>query len=241
MTILRTASRVGAAILLCMPQVLVAQSAPLKRPIPYPVVPSPGFQLAIENGTRTETGEPGPAYWQQWTDYELSATLDPDERRVTGSARITHFNRFALALPVVFVHLHQNVHAEGAIRNRPAEVTGGVRLDRVVADGMTLEDSSTRTGAGYTVDGTLLVISPPRPIPPGGSMVFEIEWSFTVPQAGFGRMGWSDDNLFLIAYWFPKMAVLDDVIGWHTDPYLGNAEFYDGFGSYDLTINAPAT
>ncbi len=240
MTILRTGSRVSAAILLCLPQMLVAQAPPGRRPIPNPIVPSLDFQLAIESRTRTETGEPGPAYWQQWTDYELTATLDPDEKRVTGSVRITHFNRFSLPLPAVALHLHQNVHVAGAIRNRPAEVTGGVRLDRVVADGMTLEDSSTRTGAGYVVDGTLLVISPPRPIPPGGSMVFEIEWSFTVPQAGFGRMGWSDDNLFLIAYWFPKMAVLDDVIGWHTDPYLGNAEFYDGFGSYDLTIDAPA-
>ena len=36
------------------------------------------------------------------------------------------------------------------------------------------------------------------------------------------------------------MAVLDDVIGWHVDPYLGNAEFYDGFGSYDFSIDAPA-
>ena len=114
-----TASCVGAAILLSLPQMLVAQVTPVRRPIPYPVVPSLEFQLAIENGTRTETGEPGPAYWQQWTDYELSATLDPDEKRVMGSARITHFNRFTLPLPVVALHLHQNVHAVGAVRNTP--------------------------------------------------------------------------------------------------------------------------
>ncbi|MCH7890413.1 MAG: hypothetical protein IH921_02805, partial [Gemmatimonadetes bacterium] len=171
MTILRTAGRLGAAILLCMPQVLVAQSAPVRRPIPYPLVPSPEFQLAIENGTRTETGEPGPAYWQQWTDYELTATLDPDEKRVTGSARITHFNRFSQPLPVVALHLHQNVHAEGAIRNNPAEVTGGMTLNPVVADGMTLEEGSIQAGPAYEVDGTLLIIRPPRPVPAGGSMV----------------------------------------------------------------------
>ena len=198
------------------------------------------FQRAIENGTRTETGEPGPAYWQQWTDYELSATLDPDEKRVTGSARITHFNRFSQPLPVVVLHLHQNVHAEGALRNTPAEVTGGMSLNLVVADGMTLEEGSTQAGAAYEVDGTLLVIRPPRPVPAGGSMVFEFEWSFIVPEDGLGRMGWDDDNVIFVGYWFPKMAVLDDVIGWHVDPYLGNAEFYDGFGSYDLSIDAPA-
>ena len=54
MTVLQTASRVGAAILLSLPQMLVAQATPVSRPIPYPVVPSLEFQLAIENGTRTE-------------------------------------------------------------------------------------------------------------------------------------------------------------------------------------------
>ena len=49
-------------------------------------------------------------------------------------------------------------------------------------------------------------------------MVFEFEWSFIVPESGLGRMGWNDDNLFMVAYWFPKMAVLDDVVGWHVDP-----------------------
>ena len=240
MTIPRTASRVGAAILLCLPQMLAGQAAPLRRPIPYPVVPSLEFQLAVENGTRTETGEPGPAYWQQWTDYELSATLDPDEKRVTGSARITHFNRFSRPLPVVALHLHQNVHAEGALRNTPVEVTGGMTLNLVVADGITLEEGSTQAGPAYEVDGTLLVIRPPRSVPAGGSMVFEFEWSFIVPQDGLGRMGWDDDNVLFVGYWFPKMAVLDDVIGWHVDPYLGNAEFYDGFGSYDFSIDAPA-
>ena len=235
-----TVGRVGAAILLCMPHVLGAQAAPVGRPIPYPLVPSPEFQFAIENGTRTETGEPGPAYWQQWTDYELSATLDPDEKRVTGSARITHHNRAPQPLPRVALHLHQNLHTEGARRNTPAEVTGGMTLDLVVADGMTLEEGSTQNGPAYEVDGTLLVIRPPRPVPAGGSMVFEFEWSFIVPQDGLGRMGWDDDNVLFVGYWFPKMAVLDDVVGWHLDPYMGNSEFYDGFGSYEVSIDAPA-
>jgi hypothetical protein len=176
-----TASRVGAAILLCLPQMLVAQASSARRPIPYPVVPSREFRLAIESGTRTSTGEPGPAYWQQWTDYELSASLDPEEKRVTGSARITHFNRFSQPLPVVALHLHQNVHAVGALRNTPAEVTGGMTVNLVVADGMTLEEGSPQAGPSYEVDGTLLVIRPPRPVPAGGSMVFEFEWSFIVP------------------------------------------------------------
>jgi hypothetical protein len=52
-------------------------------------------------------------------------------------------------------------------------------------------------------------------------------------------MGHSRDNLLYLAYWYPQMAVYDDVVGWQTDPFLGGAEFYMGFGSYEYTVDAP--
>jgi hypothetical protein len=67
----------------------------------------------------------------------------------------------------------------------------------------------------------------------------EIEWGVTVPQNGSGRMGHSDREMYFMAYWFPKMAVFDDLRGWDADPYLGNAEFYDGFGDYEASITVP--
>jgi aminopeptidase N len=36
------------------------------------------------------------------------------------------------------------------------------------------------------------------------------------------------------------MAVYDDVNGWQTDQYLGNAEFYMGYGNYDVSLTVPA-
>jgi hypothetical protein len=36
------------------------------------------------------------------------------------------------------------------------------------------------------------------------------------------------------------MAVYDDVNGWHTDQYLGQAEFYMGYGDYDVALTVPA-
>ena len=88
----------------------------VRRPIPYPVVPSRGFLKAVENGTRTTSGRPGPAYWQQWADYELAATLRPAERRLYGKGRIAYHNRSPDSLSTVYLHLMQNVHAVGAMR-----------------------------------------------------------------------------------------------------------------------------
>ena len=53
-------------------------------------------------------------------------------------------------------------------------------------------------------------------------------------------MGYSQDNLFYLAYWYPAFAVSDDVEGWVTEPFLGQTEFYAGFADYDLTVEAPA-
>jgi hypothetical protein len=220
--------------------VLLSSLAAAQRPIPYPVTPSPGFQQAVSRGTRTVTGEPGPRYWQQWTDYTLFASLDPAGRRLTGRAQIRYHNRSPHTLPVVFLQLPQNLHAKGAVRLEPQEVTGGMLITRVVASGQRLSPEALDRGAGYEVFGTTMAVRPPAAVMPGGQLALDIEWAFTVPQSGAGRMGWSGDNLFHIAYWYPQMAVFDDVVGWQTDGYTGNAEFYAGFGSYALAVEAPA-
>ena len=214
-------------------------SADRTREALFSVTPPRAFTAAVERGTRTATGRPGPSYWQQWTEYDLTARLDPVARRVDGTARIVYYNRSPATLPVVFLHLDQNLHAPGVVRNEPQEITGGVVLDRVAAAGVRLDSVATQARRGYAVSGTRLAVRLPQPLAPGDSLTLEIGWHFLVPQSGAGRMGYSGDDLFHIAYWYPRMAVFDDVGGWHLDPYLGVAEFYGGFGSYRLAITAP--
>ena len=63
------------------------------RPIPYPVPEPPTFRRAVERGTRTRTGEPGPRYWTQFARYALRAELDPASKRLTGEGRVRYQNR----------------------------------------------------------------------------------------------------------------------------------------------------
>ena len=208
------------------------------RPIPYPATRSDEYERALRNGTRTATGAPGSEYWQQWADYTLRARIDTDEKRLYGSVSILYRNKSPDALAALYINLIQNVHAEGAPRNRPQEVTGGIDLERVsVADQVLVP--LTGDGPGYRVEATVLQILPPRPIAPGDSVAIEIDWSFKIPSQGVSnRMGWEDD-LFFLAYWYPQMAVYNDVVGWHTDWFMAGSEFYAGFGSYDLTVEVP--
>ncbi len=244
--------RMFALVALSGAGVLDAQSpaSTQRRPIPYPVVPPAGFLDAVREGTRTLTGEPGPNYWQQWTDYQLRARLLPDEKRVVGSARILYHNRSPDQLQFLALQLAQNVHTEGAVRHEPMEVTKGIELDEVTVGGRPApEMARPGPGPGYMVFGTTLGVFLDAPLAPRDSVSIAIRWAFDVPQAGAsGRMGWSEDNLFHIAYWYPHMAVYDDIVSfapiagltqWQIDQFTGGSEFYAGFGSYDLTIEAP--
>jgi hypothetical protein len=39
--------------------------------VPNPIEAPRGFQRAVQRGTRTTSGRPGPRYWQQWANYRI--------------------------------------------------------------------------------------------------------------------------------------------------------------------------
>jgi hypothetical protein len=195
-------------------------------------VVEPGyFRAALENGTRSPDGSPGPNYWQVYSDYDIRARLDPVSGLLSASEQIRFHNRSPYDLPTLALLLHQNIHAEGAARRGPEEVTGGIRLSRVTVEGRDLLPAQGFGGPGYQKLGGFMLLQLPEPLPAGESVNLAIDWSFIVPQNGGGRMGHSDREMYFIAYWFPKIAVFDDLRGWDAEPYLG-AEFYEGYGDY---------
>jgi hypothetical protein len=222
------------------------EAVTLQRPIPGPVVPPPYFRRALEQGTRSADGGPGPRYWQQHATYEIDARLDPAKGLLNGRQRIIYENRSPQELQALTLHLYQNLHAPGTVRARPQELTGGVRLARLAFGDEELALGDLSQGPGYAYLGTgdrpsqVLMIRPPGPVPSGDSVEIEIDWEFTLPQNSSGRMGHSDHEVYFVAYWFPRLAVYDDLRGWDTAPYLGGAEFYDGFGDYRVAITVPA-
>ncbi len=211
------------------------------RPTPYPVPLAPEFRAAIEAGTRTERGEPGPSYWQQWAEYDIRARLDTEARALSGSQTVRYHNRSPDPLTLLVVNLTQNYHAPGVERVRPAEVTGGKTIERVLVDGVELAEVMAPGSAGWRVDGTLMYLVLPAAVPAGGAVELGVDWSFLLPQAGAGgRMGYSGDELFYLGYWYPHLAVYDDAFGWHAEPFRGNAEFYSNFARYDVAVDVPA-
>jgi len=208
-----------------------------RRAIPAAVTPPPEFARAVSRGWRSEDGMPGTSYWQNWTGYDIDARLDPETGKVEGTVRILYAHDAPANLETVWLHLHQNLHKAGSPRLESQEITGGVTLTGVSADGEELRESTE--GPGYEVDGTLMQLRPTIRLEPGDTLQLDIDWEVTLPQNGSGRMGYSNREMYFVGYWFPKMVLFDDLRLWNAEPYLGPAEFYDGFADYDVSLTVP--
>ena len=224
------------------------------RPVPGPVYEIPGFTHAVEHGTRTRTGRPGASNWVQRARYSIDASIDVATNRVSGSERVTYLNNSPDTLRRLAVYLRQNAFAAGNPRNQTAFITGGVTLGRVAVNGAEIGPHSTGVNvvpitsianqkgpsqSGYTVDGTVMWIPLDTPLLPRDSVRLDIAWSYVPPPSpSDGRQG-REDHLYYMGYWYPQVAVYDDVNGWVADPYLLQAEFYMDPADYDVRLTVP--
>ena len=157
------------------PEVLTAQeSEEVRRPVPAPVVLPPFYQRALERGWRSEDGSPGHSYWQQSSSYELEARLDPETSELEGTVHIQNVNNAPASLPTIWLHLHQNLHRQGSPRRGSVEITDGIRLTGVSADGEELQEMELGDGPGYAVTGTLMQLAPGFPIEQGDTLELDI-------------------------------------------------------------------
>lgn len=193
---------------------------------------------------RTATGKPGPEYWQNKADYEIAINLDDKARKIAGSVRIIYTNNSPEELDYLWLLLEQNrfkadsrgsLSLEGDDTRYTGEMTDGYDIKSVKVNNQAVETIITDTRMQIWLDKPLAA--------KGGKLSIDIEFSYTIPKTGVDRMGILEAEtaeVFSIAQWYPQMAVLDDVNGWNTAPYLGAGEFYLGYGDFDYKITLPA-
>ncbi len=217
-----------------------APAAPTGKAKAYGLPAWPAFDQAVARGTRSLDGAPGPAYWQQSTRYVLRAELNTVSKRLSGTAQVTYHNNSPGTLPVIYVQAYGNLFEPGAKKNTEVLAQlGGISFTRVAANGTDLP--VTLPGAlapGYHVKGTVMAIQLPEPLAPGATLALDFTWDLRVPPNG--PRGGQDRETYVLSYWYPQVAVYDDVNGWQVDQYLGNAEFYMGYADYDVSLTVPA-
>ncbi|MBK5278177.1 MAG: M1 family metallopeptidase [Bacteroidia bacterium] len=219
--------------------------------------------LPTPNEYRTGSGSPGPKYWQQKADYVINAELNDVNASITGSETITYHNNSPDVLKYLWLQLDQNINSTDNLTSRTDtySIKDSVSA-KEIASNLDLYDfdgghkiKSIKDAAGkalsYTINATMMRIDLPQPLASGQRYVFAIEWSYNVPdrmkggsrndsRSGYENFPTDNNNLYLIAQWFPRMCVYDDVVGWQNKQFLGQGEFTLTFGDYNVNITVPS-
>ena len=122
--------RVALAFLAC---VAIAFNAAAQAPDPRDIFAPLTFPDPA-GPTRSVSGIPGPAYWQNRADYTIAARIDPATHVLTGHETITYFNNSPDPLDILWLQLDQNIYradARAAVSRRCCHYTDGDRLDKI--------------------------------------------------------------------------------------------------------------
>lgn len=199
-------------------------------------LPTPrNIEAAYKKSTRSVTGKPGNNYWQNTASYDMKISYDPAMRLLTGIADIDYTNNSPDTLKQIWFKLYPNLYKIGSPRDGridSADISGGVSIDSMWIDGARTE---TRR---LSVNGTNAVLSR-QSVAHGQVMRFRIAWHFILNKKSHNRTGEIEPGAAFIAYFFPRIAVYDDIDGWNTYPYTGTQEFYNDFCHFKVAITVP--
>src|SRR6476661_3774300 len=70
-----------------------------------------GTILPTPNEYRTASGAPGPKYWQQRCDYDITCNLDETARKLSGKETLTYYNNSPDNLTYLWLQLDENQHS----------------------------------------------------------------------------------------------------------------------------------
>ncbi|NNG26691.1 MAG: M1 family metallopeptidase, partial [Ignavibacteriaceae bacterium] len=199
------------------------------------------IQSAYEEGTRSFNGMPGDNYWQNSSDYKIKVEVDPQENLLTGSEEITYYNNSPDTLTRIVIRLYQDILKKGGARDwsLPSDgVHDGVQISKVIIAGKEVDMEDRKN---FNRSGTNLLITLNEVLHPNSQLYLSIDWNVYISDKVKIRMGAYDSTSFFIAYWYPQVAVYDDIDGWDRYNYSGQQEFYNDFSNFDVEIKVPNT
>ena len=199
-------------------------------------------QVASSSSNATDSKS---TYWQQHVDYKMDIDMDVNTYQYNGKQTLVYTNNSPDVLNRVYYHLYFNAFQPGSemdVRSRtiedpdrrvgdrisklaPNEI-GYIKVKSLKQDGKTLSHETV---------GTVLEVDLAKPIQPGESVTFTMDFDAQVPQQ-IRRSG--RDNAEGVALsmtqWYPKLAEYD-FEGWHADPYIGR-EFHGVWGDFEVNL-----
>ena len=216
-------------------------------------------ELPTPNDQHTASGAPGHAYTQQQVDYKMDIILDDDNERIYGEELITYHNNSKDVLPYLWIQLDQNMRAADS---KSPDINGGGASPLYTAaqfsksfmedpfdGGFKIEWVKNVDGsdADYLINQTMMRLNLETPLQPGATHQFKIKWWYNINnhrtqggRSGFEHFPEDGNNSYVIAQFYPRLCVYDNVEGWQNDQFWGRSEFALEFGNFEVNITTPA-
>lgn len=216
-------------------------------------------EFSTPNTYRGASGAPGPDYYQQQADYKMNIELDDKKHWIYGEETITYTNNSPDDLEFLWVQLDQNIRTKDskAKLKNGSKIKSEERVENYVKKylnkpfdgGFIIEHVKDASGKAlpYIVNFTMMRIDLAQPLKSKSQISFSIKWNYNIvdhtvnrARSGYEEFPKDGNRSYVIAQFFPRMAVYNDVEGWQNHQFWGNGEFALNFGNYDVNITVPA-
>ncbi len=217
-------------------------------------------EFSSPNIYRAASGAPGPSYYQQQADYKINVELDDKNKMIYGDETITYTNNSPQKLDYLWVQLDQNVRKKNSPsldRDSDTEIIpvyipdefdkeflkdpfdGGFNIEYV-------HDINNKP-LEYIINQTMMRVNLPKPLSTGEQFSFKIKWWYNINdhvnqdgRSGYETFPNDTNRAYIIAQFFPRMCVYNEVEGWQNQQFWGDGEFALPFGNYEVNITVPA-
>ncbi len=216
-------------------------------------------EFSTPNMFRTASGAPGPAYYQQQADYKMDVVLDDENAKLSGNETITYTNKSPDVLTYLWVQLDQNVRAKDSKSPliegsgyRPATSASNfvsTYMKEPFDGGFNILEVKDIKGNNleHTINRTMMRVELPSPLKSGEQFSFSIKWWYKIndhlidrARSGYEYFPEDGNRAYVIAQFYPRMAVYNDVEGWQNSQFWGRDEFALPFGNFEVNITVPA-
>ena len=216
-------------------------------------------EFATPNMFRTGSGAPGPGYYQQQADYKMNLELDDANSKLSGYETITYTNNSPDELKFLWVQLDQNMRApdsktpliESSFTSPTQSPSSFVKahMKQPLERGFHIEKVTDTNGRPLThmINGTMMRVELPKSMNTGDKFSFDVQWWYNINnhveeggRSGFEYFSENDNKIYVMAQFYPRMAVYNDVEGWQNAQFFGRDEFALPFGNYEVNITVPA-
>jgi Peptidase family M1 domain len=188
---------------------------------------------AFKNGTRSADGKPGKNYWQNSAKYNISLTITPATRRVDGTETIVYTNNSPDTIESPVIRLTMNTHRPEAAREQDTSadyLSSGIIIDEFKENGKVRKwEKGVSTVQSFDLTTKLA---------PKQSVTLNFKWHYILSVLS-NREGALDASSFFLAYFYPRIAVYDDLDGWDTALFTEGHEFYNDFNDYTFDVTVP--